>query len=297
MHGRCAGCQDREGGVTAMNPDIGWVFEVTHFYAEGIIVGADHRPLDEPTVVALMKSISAIGQLCPIAIRYIASSKTDYELIFGAHRLEACRRLDREVACILLPADYDVRFWEIDENLMRADLTVQERAEHIAARVTLVAEISPAQLAPVKSRRADGRGGGVGLGINAAVRELGIERTEAQRAVKIANMTDDAKTAAREAGLANNQAALLTIAREPSEAQVARAQALAPKPKQEPEVRKSAAAEVIRILEQYLPGPEITRLQELLPLISAADIAKRLAMLAIDECPGSRPALPARALH
>jgi hypothetical protein len=32
----------------------------------------------------------------------------------------------------------------------------------------------------VKSRREDGRGGSVGSGINAVVRELGIDRTEAQ---------------------------------------------------------------------------------------------------------------------
>jgi hypothetical protein len=93
----------------------------------------------------------------------------------------------------------------------RADLTVQERAEHIAARVKLT-ETKPdaAQLAP--HRKAGQQSGG----INAAVRELGIERTEAQRAVKIASMADEAKVAAREAGLADNQSALLAVAREPT---------------------------------------------------------------------------------
>ena len=37
----------------------------------------------------------------------------------------------------------------------------------------------------MKSRRADGRGGRVGEGINAASRELGVTRQEAQRAIKI----------------------------------------------------------------------------------------------------------------
>ena len=63
---------------------------------------------------------------------------------------------------------------------------MQERAEHIAEWVRLTGEKqSLAQVAPMKSRRSDGRGGSVGQGINAAVRDLGIDRTEAQRAVKI----------------------------------------------------------------------------------------------------------------
>jgi hypothetical protein len=38
-------------------------------------------------------------------------------------------------------------------------------------------------------------------GINAASRDLGIERKEAQRAVKIAGLSDEAKQAARDVGL------------------------------------------------------------------------------------------------
>ena len=43
--------------------------------------------------------------------------------------------------------------------------------------------------------------------IDAAGRELGIESTEAKRAVKIASISDEAKDAAREAGLDDNQSA------------------------------------------------------------------------------------------
>jgi hypothetical protein len=76
-------------------------------------------------------------------------------------------------------------------------LTEAERSEHIAEWVRITGEKqSPAQDAPVKSRRADGRGGSVGVGINAAVRDLGIDRTEAQRSVKIASLAPEAKEAA-----------------------------------------------------------------------------------------------------
>jgi hypothetical protein len=87
--------------------------------------------------------------------------------------------------------------WEISGNLHRADLTVTERSEHIAEWVKLT-EDKQAQLAPVSERgRVEGRGNKGG--INAAVRDLGIDRTEAQRAVKIASLTPEAKEADRSA--------------------------------------------------------------------------------------------------
>ncbi len=75
------------------------------------------------------------------------------------------------------------RLWEIAENLHRAELTALERAEHIAEWVRLT-EQKLAQVAPVSERgRVEGRGNKGG--INAATRELGIDRSEAQRAVMV----------------------------------------------------------------------------------------------------------------
>jgi ParB family chromosome partitioning protein len=110
-------------------------------------------------------------------------------------------------------------------------LTVQERADHIAEWVRLT-DVSSAQVAPVKSRRTDGRGGPVGDGINAATRELGIDRTEAQRAVKIAGITPEARAAADTAGL-TSQTDRLEIAKAGKEhqaAKVAATSALVKKP-------------------------------------------------------------------
>jgi ParB-like chromosome segregation protein Spo0J len=91
-------------------------------------------------VKALADSIKTIGQLCPIAVRDIPGTE-NYELVFGRHRLEACGALDQMVTCVVLPADYDVRFWEIDENLMRADLTEDQRREQSVAHAKLKAEV------------------------------------------------------------------------------------------------------------------------------------------------------------
>ena len=96
----------------------------------------------------------------------------------------------------------DARLWEIAENLHRAELTVQERAEHIAEWVRLVEE-KGAQLAhPVGGRGNEG-------GVRAASRELGIPGRTVARALKIAGLSDEARAAAVEAGLDDSQSALL----------------------------------------------------------------------------------------
>jgi hypothetical protein len=95
-----------------------------------------------------------------------------------------------------------------------AELTVQERADNIAQWVKLTGEKQPAQVAPVnRGGRAPGGKPNQG-GINAAVRDLGIDRTEAGRAVKIASIAPEAKQAAGDVGLDNNQSALLRAAKE-----------------------------------------------------------------------------------
>ncbi len=77
------------------------------------------------------------------------------------------------------------RLWEIAENLHRAELTVLERSDLEARWIVLTekeqkekaAAQQPAQVAPPVRKRGHAQEGG---GINAAVRDLGIDRTEAQ---------------------------------------------------------------------------------------------------------------------
>ena len=121
----------------------------------------------------------------------------------------------------------DARLWEIAENLHRAELSALERDEHVAEWVRLTGERDAAQVAP--HRKAGQQPGG----INAAVRDLGIERTAAQRAVKVAALTDDAKAAAREMGLADNRTALLAATRVAPEAQAEAIRNYKPAPRAE----------------------------------------------------------------
>src|SRR5690606_23136944 len=81
-------------------------------------------------------------------------------------------------------------------------------------------------------------------GINAAAKELGMKRTTVQRAVKIASMSDEAKQAAEQAGLADNQAALERIAR--AEDQVGEVQ----------RIREEREAKVAKPLPPLPPPPE-----------------------------------------
>jgi hypothetical protein len=62
------------------------------------------------------------------------------ELVVGLHRLEAARKLGWEdIDCVFVNMDdLDRQLWEIDENLMRAELGPAEMAEHTAKRADLV---------------------------------------------------------------------------------------------------------------------------------------------------------------
>jgi ParB family chromosome partitioning protein len=95
---------------------------------------------------------------------------------------------------------------------------VQERADHVAEWIRLTEERKEEKLvqdAPKSKTETNPKGSGrPESGINAATRELGIERTEAQRAMKIASIPQEARDAADEAGL-NTQKARLEIAKAP----------------------------------------------------------------------------------
>lgn len=110
------------------------------------------------------------------------------------------------------------RLQEISENLHRADLTTLQRNEQIAEWIRLTeAQVSSEKLAQSEPVSKGGRG--KAGGVRAATRELGIVRNEAQRALKIAGITPEAKEAARAAGLENHQNALLKVAQAEPERQ------------------------------------------------------------------------------
>lgn len=183
----------------------------------GIVIDHRLRRLDTAKVNDMVASIQRIGLRTPITVRIVSERLDDHGvihhevpvLIAGLHRLEAARILgwDDIPSVVSDGTEIDAKMWEIAENLHRADLTVLERSEHVAEWIKLADE-KPAQIAPVYAKGGRGNTGG----INAAVRDLGIERTEAQRAVKINNIPDEVKEAAKEAGIDDSQTALMWVA-------------------------------------------------------------------------------------
>jgi ParB family chromosome partitioning protein len=153
------------------------------------------RPYNPTEVLALKESIKAIGLQTPLTV---IQRDGRYVLVAGRHRHEALRLLkaERVPVRIVDMTDMEARLWQISENLHRNELTVIQKAEHVAEWIKLKEEKLSAQLEPK---------GPIGhrpqSGVNAAARELGIDRNAAQRAVKVANISPAAKVALQEAKL------------------------------------------------------------------------------------------------
>jgi len=173
------------------------------------------RALQQDAVARLAIGIERLGLRTPVSVRPASRIRDGkpadvWEIVAGRHRVAAVRKLGwSEIEAIVLdPNDVDCELWQIAENL-RAELTVQERADNVARWVKLTGDKNKgATCADIPKGRGQPQGG-----VNAAVRDLGIDRTEAQRSVKIASITPAAKEAAREARLDDNQSALLRIAK------------------------------------------------------------------------------------
>jgi len=74
--------------------------------------------LNQSAVMELTKSIKASGLLQPIMVK---PSGENYELVFGLHRLEACKRLGwRKIQAIVKPvSDEEAFLASLIENIQR----------------------------------------------------------------------------------------------------------------------------------------------------------------------------------
>jgi ParB-like chromosome segregation protein Spo0J len=113
------------------------------------------RQLRPEKVDELTESIRMRGHLLhPIAVR--PRDVTGYILVAGWHRLEAVRKLGWPAirATVLDGLDADAaQLVEIDENLIHVDLTVTERAMHMARRKELYEKLHPETQVGATGRR------------------------------------------------------------------------------------------------------------------------------------------------
>jgi len=95
------------------------------------------RELNEEKIRDLANSFKLLGQLQPIVINQ------DYTLLAGLHRLEAAKLLGWETikAEVVSGSQLEDELIEIDENLIRNDLTVLEQAELLQRRNEILKEL------------------------------------------------------------------------------------------------------------------------------------------------------------
>ena len=121
--------------------------KVVSLNPSGITILPDRmRRLRPEVVTELAGSIREQGLLQPIVVRTKPRGGLGYILIAGWHRLMAVRelKLDSIRASVLDGIDADqAALAEIDENLVRADLSAAERALHIGTRKPLYEKLHP----------------------------------------------------------------------------------------------------------------------------------------------------------
>lgn len=102
-------------------------------FPDHIVVRDRIRPLDVSNVDVLAASIKEIGLQNPV---HVFVDGDDTVLVAGRHRLAAVQQLGHEWIDVIYVDldDLDRQLWEIDENLMRAELTELQRAGHLKRR-------------------------------------------------------------------------------------------------------------------------------------------------------------------
>jgi len=176
-----------------------------------IQVGQRKRKLDEGKVRSLAESFESIGQLQPITVEQCENG--NYRMIAGLHRLEAAKLLGWET---IEAQEFEgdvvaAELAEIDENLMRNDLTVLEQGEHLARRQELVGF----------SRGGDRRSSAFSNPQNEGLKttteiahDIGLSKQTAERRMQVArNIVPEVKDAIRNTEIANSTTQLLELAR------------------------------------------------------------------------------------
>lgn len=182
-----------------------------------ITVGSRRRAADASKVTELAGSIAEIGLINPITI-----SPTG-DLIAGLHRLEACKSLGfRRIEVNILDIDpLMAELAEIDENLIRNNLSVLEQGEHLLRRNQILDEKGMRAHSGTNIKNMFTTGETVSPVKTTAeiAADLGLSERSAQQRQQIArDLLPEVKEAIRDLPIADSTSQLLTLARlEPSQ--------------------------------------------------------------------------------
>lgn len=174
------------------------------------------RKLSQSKVRELADSIGEIGLLNPITV---VAAGSEYTLVAGRHRLEAARRLGWQTipATVVDLSDADRHIAEIDENLIRNDLTDLERSEHLSARKGWYLAKHPDTARGVAGGKARQGSATEIISFAAdAAEKMGVTERSVRQDVQIAEaIPEDVRDAIRDTPLAESKTDLLAMARLP----------------------------------------------------------------------------------
>ena len=180
-----------------------------------IIVKNRKRELQD--ISDLKKSILDLGLLNPITIN------NDMTLIAGYHRLQACKELNfSEIPAIIIDADeIKAELMEIDENIIRKNLTALEQAEQLQRRKELFEKLHPqCNSEYVKMQNLPKRNNFASVKVKSFTKDtaqkIGKSQRSIQQDIQIANnISDEIKKEIKGTELENKKTALLKIAKTP----------------------------------------------------------------------------------
>ncbi|OYV89685.1 MAG: hypothetical protein B7Z57_11705 [Acidiphilium sp. 37-60-79] len=120
-------------------------FEAIDVPVDQVVVSERLRETDSATAQRISVSLLEVGQITPIEVRRVPNG--GYQLVAGAHRLEAARMIGlKSIRAIIFGGDEVLaKLREIDENLHRADLSPYDEATFLAARYNLWKAIHEAE--------------------------------------------------------------------------------------------------------------------------------------------------------
>lgn len=274
------------------------------FLAEIAAIDASSRlrPTDSARVEALAASMNDVGQQQPIVVRPRADGANGLTLVAGAHRLEAAALLGwTEIVAIWVnPSEAEARLIEIDENLIRNELSEIDRAISLAERKRIYEALHPETKHGGKRPKST-KDQVVNFTTwsrfsKDAAKRIGLSESTVQKAVKLAvALSPDAIALIRGTALADNGSHLKELAGLPPDQQVKLAREIA-------EGRAANLAKA-RVTAGMVPEggavrePErfLVKIEPMLPRMSVADLQALIAMAQAQIEAKSRAEKPARA--
>jgi ParB family chromosome partitioning protein len=203
--------------------------EITSIEIDHIDATDRLRPVDPAHIEAIAASIAQSGLHAPVIVR---PEGNRYRLIAGAHRMAACRSLGwTTIDAIIQNVEGDeARLIEIDENLMRRELSALDRAISLSDRKAIYDRLFPeAKLLGRKPKKMSQtlRQFGERFSKHAAKR-TGLSERAVQMSLELAGkLSPEARDLLRLSDIADNQAQLLALAAEEPDRQVAMARVIA----------------------------------------------------------------------